>query len=282
MNYEDIRYDVADAVATITIDRPEVLNAFRPLTVDELISAFLAAWDDPDVGVVVLTGSGDRAFCVGGDTKELGDAGYGGKRGRQVDIGLDIGTLHEVIRDIPKPVIAAVNGYAIGGGHVLHVLCDLTIAAEHAQFGQVGPRVGSFDAGYGTLLLARAIGEKRAREFWYLCERYGAEEALAMGLVNRVVPSEQLKDEVSTWCKKLLARSPYALGMLKLSFAARSSDAKVVSQMAMKALGLYYGTEESKVAKTAFARREDADFAPFRAAGPRSSEEAAPATKPGG
>jgi naphthoate synthase len=267
--FEDIRYEVSDGVAHITIDRPDVMNAFRPKTVEELIAAFFAAWDDGAVGVVVLTGSGDRAFCVGGDTSALGEDGYGGGRGREADIGLDITTLHEVVRDIPKPVIAAVNGYAIGGGHVLHLLCDLTIAASTAQFGQVGPKVGSFDAGYGTLVLARTIGEKRARELWFLCERYTAEQAFDMGLINRVVAPEALADEVDEWCRKLLARSPYALGMLKASFNARSTDAKVIGQMAMKTLGLYYGTEESRIAKAAFKRREDADFSRFREQGPQ-------------
>jgi dihydroxynaphthoic acid synthetase len=268
VSFTDIRYEVTDAVATITIDRPDVLNAFRALTVQELIDAFLLAWDDPHVGVVVFTGSGDHAFCVGGDTTGLGDGGYGGTRGRERDVGLDITGLHEVIRDIPKPVIAAVNGFAIGGGQVLHVLCDLTIAAEHAQFGQVGPKVGSFDAGYGTLLLARIVGEKKAREMWYLCERYSARQALQMGLVNKVVPKERLAQEVRVWCDKLLARSPFSIGMLKSSFNARSTDAKVIGEMAMKSLGLFYGTAESQAAKAAFKQKEPADFSAYRKAGP--------------
>jgi naphthoate synthase len=268
VSFTDIIYDVGDAVATITIDRPDVLNAFRAKTVEELIEAFLLAWDDTEVGVVVLTGSGDRAFCVGGDTTGLGEGGYGGSRGRELDVGLDITGLHEVIRDIPKPVIAAVNGFAIGGGRVLHVLCDLTIAVEEAQFGQVGPKVGSFDAGYGTLLLARIVGEKRAREIWYLCDRYTAQQCYDMGLVNKVVPRDHLATEERAWCDKLLARSPYALGMLKSSFNARSTDAKVIGEMAMRSLGLFYGTGESKAAKAAFKRREPADFGSYRRGGP--------------
>jgi dihydroxynaphthoic acid synthetase len=272
MSFSDICYDVTDAVATITIDRPEVLNAFRAQTVQELIDAFLLAWDDPRVGVVVFTGSGERAFCVGGDTTGLGEGGYGGTRGRELDVGLDITGLHEVIRDIPKPVVAAVNGFAIGGGQVLHVLCDLTIAAEHAEFGQVGPKVGSFDAGYGTLLLARIVGEKRAREMWYLCERYTAQQALEWGLVNKVVPKEQLAQEVRAWCDKLLARSPFAIGTLKSSFNARSSDAKVIGELAMRSLGLFYATAESKAAKEAFKRRQSADFSAYRRTGPVTKE----------
>lgn len=270
MTYQDIRYDVVDGAATITIDRPDVLNAFRAQTVSELIEAFQAAWDDGEVGAVVFTGSGERAFCVGGDTSGLGEGGYGGSRGRELDVGLDILNLHEVIRDIPKPVIAAVNGYAIGGGNVLQVLCDLTIAAEHAQFGQVGPTVGSFDAGYGTLLLARTVGEKRAREMWYLNERYTAAQALQMGLVNKVVPGAELATEARVWCDKLLARSPYAIGVLKSSFNAGSADAKAIGQLSMKSLGLFYGTDESKVAKTAFQQRKPADFAAHRKGGPNA------------
>jgi dihydroxynaphthoic acid synthetase len=272
MSFSDICYDVTDAVATITIDRPEVLNAFRAQTVQELIDAFLLAWDDPRVGVVVFTGSGDRAFCVGGDTTGLGDRGYGGTRGRELDVGLNITGLHEVIRDIPKPVIAAVNGFAVGGGQVLNALCDLTIAAEHAEFGQVGPKVGSFDAGYGTLLLARIVGEKRAREMWYLCERYTAQQALEWGLVNKVVPKEQLAQEVRAWSDKLLARSPFALGTLKSSFNARSTDAKVIGELAMKSLGLFYASAESKAAKEAFTRRQSADFSAYRRTGPVTKE----------
>ncbi|HLJ07080.1 MAG TPA: enoyl-CoA hydratase-related protein, partial [Acidimicrobiia bacterium] len=196
MTYEDIIYDRDDSgIVTITINRPDKLNAFRSETVDELIDAFGAAWRDRGCGVVILTGAGERAFCVGGDQTARGEGGgYGpgpGKTGAKHDVGIDIEDLHTLIRDIPKPVIAAVNGYAIGGGHVVHVLCDLTIAADHARFGQVGPKVGSVDPGFGTAYLARVVGQKKAREIWYLCRQYSAEEALAMGLVNAVVPRER-------------------------------------------------------------------------------------------
>jgi dihydroxynaphthoic acid synthetase len=268
VSYEEILYEADDGVATITINRPEVLNAFGPVTVRELIDALERAWDDTDIGVIVLTGAGDRAFCVGGDQSAGNGAGYGGTRGRERDMGLDIVTLHERIRDVPKPVIAAVNGYAIGGGQVLQLLCDLSIAAEHAQFGQVGPRVGSFDPGYGTLLLARTIGEKRAKELWFLCDRYSAAEACQMGLINKVVASDQLDAEVSAWCEKLLGRSPYALGMLKASFSAGSADAKPIGQMTMKALGLFYTTAEAHEGKQAFKEKRAPDYTPFRTEGP--------------
>src|SRR5438309_7084031 len=195
-------------LAWITIDRPERVNAFRARTVDELIRCFKRAWADSDVGVVCLTGAGDRAFCTGGDQKQRAETGDYGPS----ESGLfEVESLHRLIREVPKPVIAAVNGYAIGGGHVLHVLCDLTIAADTAVFGQVGPRVGSFDAGFGTAYLARIVGEKKAREFWYLCRQYSAAEALAMGLVNKVVPTAELRAETERWCRELLEKSPTAL-----------------------------------------------------------------------
>jgi naphthoate synthase len=267
-DYEDIRYESGEGIATVTIDRPQKLNAFRDVTVRELIAAFGTAWDDNSVGVVILTGSGERAFCVGGDQSARGAEGYGGTRGRERDAGLDVASLHDVIREIPKPVIAAVNGYAIGGGHVLHVLCDLTIAAEHAQFGQVGPKVGSYDAGYGSLALARVVGEKRAREIWYLCRRYTATEALAMGLINAVVPAERLLEEARAWAAELLGRSPFALAMLKASFNARSADARAIEQIAMKSLGLFYATPESAEGRDAFMEKRDPDFRSFRERGP--------------
>ncbi|HEY3187860.1 MAG TPA: enoyl-CoA hydratase-related protein, partial [Solirubrobacteraceae bacterium] len=204
MAYEDILYETRDGVAWVTINRPEVRNAFRTLTVDELIRAFRAAWADRSVGVVVLTGAGDKAFSAGGDQRERGAGGYGGTSG----IGMDVHGLHGVIRAIPKPVIAMVNGFAIGGGHVLHVLCDLTIAADTAVFGQVGPRVGSVDPGFGTAYLARVVGEKKAREIWYLCRQYSAAEALGMGLVNAVVPADRLMEEARSWASEMLAFSP--------------------------------------------------------------------------
>src|SRR5205085_10285298 len=211
MAYQDVLTEARDGIAWITMNRPEVRNAFRTKTVDELIHAFRAAWDERDVGVVVLTGAGDKAFSAGGDQRERTGAGYGGAGG----IGLDVHGLHGVIRAIPKPVIAMVNGYAIGGGHVLHVLCDLTIAADTARFGQVGPKVGSVDPGFGTAYLARLVGEKKAREIWYLCRRYTAKEALDMRMVNAVVPADKLDEEVDTWCEEIRDTSPTALSIAK-------------------------------------------------------------------
>src|SRR5213595_503060 len=241
MPYDDILYDARDGVAWITINRPEVRNAFRAKTVDELIAAFRAAWGDPEVGVVVLTGAGDKAFSAGGDQRERTQGGYTGGAG----IGMDVHGLHGVIRAIPKPVIAMVNGYAIGGGHVLHVLCDLTIAADTAVFGQTGPRVGSVDPGFGTAYLARIVGEKKAREIWYLCRQYSAQEALQMGLVNKVVPAAQLRAEVEQWCRELLDKSPTALALAKQSFNIDSEPRAGVAQFARTALGLYYAMEEA-------------------------------------
>jgi dihydroxynaphthoic acid synthetase len=266
--YEDISYEVENGVAIIAIDRPDVLNAFRDITIRELISAFETAWDETEIGVVVLTGVGDRAFCVGGDQSVRGSDGYGGHRGRELGVGVDIMTLHNLIRDIPKPVIAAVNGYAIGGGHVLHVLCDITIASERAVFGQVGPKVGSFDAGYGSLLLADTIGEKRAKEMWYFCRRYDAQTAMGMGLVNEVVPHEDLMNVVVERANELLERSPFALAMMKSSFNANTSHARVIEQMAMNTLGIYYGTPESFEGRNAFREKRAPRYAPFRSAGP--------------
>ncbi|HEU5304218.1 MAG TPA: enoyl-CoA hydratase-related protein, partial [Gemmatimonadales bacterium] len=214
MTYTDILYDKRDGVAWITINRPEVRNAFRTRTVHELTDAFLDARFDPAVGVVVLTGTGDKAFCSGGDQKERGSGGYT----RDGQRPMDVDTLHTAIRHCPKPVSAMVNGYAIGGGHVLHVLCDLTIAADTAIFGQTGPRVGSVDAGYGTGYLARVVGEKKAREIWYLCLQYTAQQALEMGLVNKVVPLAALRAETEKWCAALLEKSPTALALAKQSF----------------------------------------------------------------
>ncbi|HVN37825.1 MAG TPA: enoyl-CoA hydratase-related protein, partial [Myxococcota bacterium] len=204
MPYTDIRYEKQGGVAWITIDRPEVRNAFRTRTVEELTEAFTQARFDGEVGVAVLTGAGDKAFCAGGDQKERGAGGYASDGSRP----MDVDAMHNAIRRCPKPVIAMVNGFAIGGGHVLHVVCDLSIAAEHAVFGQTGPRVGSVDAGYGTAYLARVVGEKRAREIWYLCRQYDAKQALAMGLVNCVVPFAQLRAETEKWCRELLEKSP--------------------------------------------------------------------------
>src|SRR5215471_17010604 len=206
--FTDITYEVDNGLAWITINRPDRYNAFRARTLDELIRAFKMAWGSAEVGVICLTGAGDRAFCTGGDQKQRAETGDYGPSETGI---FEVETLHQVIRNIPKPVICAVNGFAIGGGHVIHVLCDLTIAAEHAQFGQVGPRVGSFDAGFGTAYLARVIGEKRMREIWFLCRRYTAAQAKEWGLVNEVVPGDQLMDEVRKWADEILMLSPTAL-----------------------------------------------------------------------
>ena len=256
MPFEDVLFEKRDGVAWITINRPQVRNAFRARTVDELVVAFRDAWADSDIGVVVLTGAGDRAFCSGGDQKERTGTGYGKAEG----IGLDVVSLHSVIRNIPKPVIAMVNGYAIGGGHVLHVICDLSIAADTAIFGQTGPRVGSVDPGFGTAYLARIIGEKRAREIWYLCRQYSAQEALEMGLVNRVVPAAQLRQETETWCKELLEKSPTALKIAKYSFNADTDHIHGITEMGFSAVGLYYETAEAQEGLKAFLEKRQPDF----------------------
>jgi len=259
MNYTDILIEKRDGVAWLTINRPQVRNAFRTRTVAELTEAFVDARWDPTVGVVVLTGAGDRAFCSGGDQKERGQGGYATDQRP-----MDVEALHTAIRHIPKPVIAMVNGYAIGGGHVLHVLCDLSIAADTAVFGQTGPRVGSVDAGHGTGYLARLVGEKRAREIWYLCRQYSAQEALAMGLVNRVVPLADLRGEVEQWCRELLEKSPTALALAKQSFNIDSEQRAGVAQFAHTALGMYYETEEAMEGRNAFVEKRPVDFAKFR------------------
>jgi 2-ketocyclohexanecarboxyl-CoA hydrolase len=259
VEYTDIRYEKKDGVAWITINRPEVRNAFRTRTVAELTDAFVDARWDPAVGVAVLTGAGDKAFCSGGDQKERGQGGYAVDQRP-----MDVEALHNAIRHIPKPVIAMVNGFAIGGGHVLHVLCDLSIAAETAVFGQTGPRVGSVDAGHGTGFLARVVGEKKAREIWYLCRQYSAQEALAMGLVNRVVPLKDLRAETEQWCRELLEKSPTALALAKQSFNVDSEQRAGVAQFALSALNLYYGTEEAMEGRNAFVEKRPVDFRKFR------------------
>ena len=256
MHYEDILYRADDGIAWITINRPTVLNAFRGQTVDELIVAFKAAGHDRDVGVVVLTGAGERAFSTGGDQKDRSDTGYGPGAG----IGLDMHGLHGAIRGIPKPVIAMVNGYAIGGGHVLHVLCDLSIAADTAVFGQVGPKVGSVDPGFGTAYLARLVGEKKAREIWYLCRRYSAQQALEMGLVNAVVPAAELHAETVKWCEEILEKSPTALKLAKQSFNAETEHIAGLSELSFTALELYYGTAEAQEGRNAFLERRPPNF----------------------
>jgi naphthoate synthase len=259
-DYTDIRYEVAEGIAKITIDRPEVRNAFRPLTVKELIRAFDVARDDPELGVVVPPGEGPDAFCSGGDQKIRGDDGYVDERG----IGrLNVLDLQIQIRRLPKPVVAMVAGYAIGGGHVLHVCCDLTIAAENARFGQTGPRVGSFDGGYGINLLARQVGEKRAKEIWFLCRQYDAETALRWGLVNAVVPLEELEAETVRWCREMLAMSPLALRMLKAGYNAGVDGLAGVQHLAGDATLLYYMTEEAQEGRDAFVEKRRPDFSRF-------------------
>ncbi len=263
MSFEDLVYDKSEGIATITINRPKQLNAFRGQTVEELIEAFKDAWGDRDVGCVILTGAGDRAFCVGGDQTTREEGGYKGKPTRS-DTGMEVEELHSIIRDIPKPVIAAVNGYAIGGGHVLHVLCDLTIAAETAKFGQVGPKVGSVDPGFGTMYLARVVGEKKAREIWYLCEQYTAEEARQMGLVNKVVPAAELMNAARAWAARICTMSPTAIKLAKVSFNAPSEEIRGIGSVAMRALSLYYGTDEAVEGKNAFLEKRKPDFAKYR------------------
>jgi naphthoate synthase len=259
--YEDILYDKTDdGIARVTINRPHVRNAFRPLTVAEMIDAFADAREDLDVGVVILTGAGNEAFCSGGDQKVRGDAGYvGDDRVPRLNV-LD---LQHLIRYLPKPVIAAVAGYAIGGGHVLHLVCDLTIAAENARFGQTGPRVGSFDAGYGAGLLARTIGQKKAKEIWYLCRQYDANEALAMGLINTIVPVDELQDEAERWAREILAHSPTAIRFLKAAFNADSDGLAGIQQLAGDATRLFYMTEEGQEGMTAFLEKRKPDFSRF-------------------
>src|SRR3954471_23894072 len=258
----DVRYEVEDGLAWITIDRPERLNAFPARTVAELFGCFKRAWASPDVGVVCLTGAGDRAFSTGGDQKQRAETGDYGPS----ESGLfEVETLHRLIREIPKPVIAAVRGYAIGGGHVLHVLCDMTIAADNAVFGQTGPRVGSFDAGFGTAYLARVVGEKRAREIWMLCRRYDAETAERWGLVNAVVPESELRSEVRRWADEVLALSPMALRFVKQSFNADTEHLAGVGQLSFTGLGLFVGSEEADEGVRAFSEKRAPDFSRFRA-----------------
>jgi len=263
--FRDIRYETAEGMAKITICRPEVRNAFRPQTVAELCDAFRLAQDDPEVGVLILTGEGSLAFCSGGDQKVRGDDGYLGDDGvAQRGIGrLNVLDLQVQIRRCPKPVVAMVAGYAIGGGHVLHVVCDLTIAADNARFGQTGPRVGSFDGGYGAGLLARSVGQKKAREIWFLCRQYGAEEALAMGLVNAVVPLADLEAETVRWCREMLAHSPVALRVLKASLNAADDGLAGIQQLAGDATLLYYMSEEAQEGRDAYVEKRRPDFSRF-------------------
>jgi 2-ketocyclohexanecarboxyl-CoA hydrolase len=259
MQYEDILYDATNGVATITINRPDKLNAFRGQTCEELIHAFHRAGWDKSIGVIVLTGAGDKAFCTGGD-----QSAHAGSYDGRGTIGLPIDEVQTVIRDVPKPVIARVQGYAIGGGNVLATLCDLTIASERAQFGQVGPKVGSVDPGFGTAFLAQVVGEKRAREMWYLCRRYTAQQAYELGLVNVVVPHDKLDDEVSVWCAELMERSPTALAIAKRSFNAATENLRGLGSLGMQSLALYYETEESKEGVRAFREKRKPDFRKYQ------------------
>jgi 2-ketocyclohexanecarboxyl-CoA hydrolase len=253
--YEDILYEVANGVATITINRPQKMNAFRGRTCEELINAFNRAGWDPAIGAIVLTGAGEKAFCTGGD-QSAHDGAYDG-RGM---IGLPIEELQRIIRDVPKPVIAKVRGYAIGGGNVLALICDLTIAAESAIFGQVGPKMGSVDPGFGTAYMARVIGEKRAREVWYLCRRYSAKDALAMGMANAVVPDAELDAEVARWAAEIVEKSPTAIAIAKRSFNADTASIVGIGDMGMQALKMYYETEESKEGVNALKEKRKPDF----------------------
>jgi len=255
MQFQDLIYEERDGVARITINRPNVMNAFRGQTVEELIQAFTRAGWNNDIGAIVLAGAGDKAFCTGGD--QSAHAGHYDGRGT---IGLPVEELHSVIRDVPKPVIARVQGYAIGGGNVLAVLCDLTIASEKAVFGQVGPRVGSVDPGWGTAYLAHVVGEKKAREIWYLCRRYPAEEALRMGLCNAVVPHDQLDAEVDKWCAEIVEKSPTAIAIAKRSFNAATESIRGIGSLGLQALSLYYQTDESKEGVKAFLEKRKPEF----------------------
>ncbi len=258
--YTDILYEHADGIARITINRPEVRNAFRPETVTELLDAFARAREDPQVGVVLLTGAGREAFCSGGDQRVRGNAGYVGADGVPR---LNVLDLQRAIRTLPKPVIAVVAGYAIGGGHVLHVVCDLTIAADNAVFGQTGPKVGSFDGGYGASYLARIVGHKKAREIWYLCRRYTAREALEMGLVNAVVPLDRLEDEAVRWAREILEMSPMALRVLKAAFNADTDGLAGLQQLAGDATLLYYLSAEAQEGRDAYLQKRPPEFSKF-------------------
>jgi naphthoate synthase len=259
-DWTDIRYETADGIAKITINRPEVRNAFRPTTLFELSHAFDLARDDPSVGAIILTGEGPLAFCSGGDQRIRGDDGYVGPDG----IGrLNVLDLQVQIRRLPKPVVAMVAGYAIGGGHVLHLVCDLTIAADNARFGQTGPRVGSFDAGYGMGALVRTVGRKKAAEIWFLCEQYDAQQALAMGLVNTVVPLAELEATTVDWCRRMLRHSPLALRLLKAGLNADSDGLAGVQQLAGDATLLYYMTEEAQEGRDAYKAKREPDFSRF-------------------
>ena len=260
--YEDVVYEKsAEGIAKITINRPQVRNAFRPLTVTEMSRAFADARDDADIGVVILTGAGRDAFCAGGDQKVRGHGGYVGSDGVPR---LNVLDLQRQIRTLPKPVVAMVAGYAIGGGHVLHMMCDLTIAADNARFGQTGPKVGSFDGGYGSAYMARIVGQKKAREIWFLCRQYDAKQALEMGLVNRVVPYEELESETVTWCREMLQHSPMALRCLKAALNADCDGQAGLQELAGNATLLFYLTEEGREGRDAFVEKRKPNFRKFK------------------
>src|SRR3954462_10716332 len=260
-DYEDIRYEVAEGIAKITINRPEVRNAFRPETVIELSDAFNRAREDTKVGVIVLTGEGPLAFCSGGDQRVRGDAGY---VQQSTGVGrFHVTDLHVQIRRLPKPVVAMVAGFAIGGGHVLHVVCDLTIAADNVRFGQTGPRVGSFDGGFGASVLSRLVGPKKAKEIWFLCRQYDAQQALDMGLVNAVVPLDRLEEETLDWCREMLRLSPFALRLLKASFHAEEDGFAGMQQLAHDANLLFYMSEEAQEGRDAYKHKRPPDFSRF-------------------
>jgi len=260
-SYEDIEYHKAEGIAKITINRPEVRNAFRPQTVKEMQDAFTDAREDPEIGVVILTGKGKDAFCSGGDQRVRGIAGYRDEQGVHR---LNVIDLQRQIRTLPKPVVAMVAGYAIGGGHVLHLMCDLSIASDNAIFGQSGPKVGSFDGGYGAAYLARVVGQKKAREIWFLCRQYSAKEAMDMGLVNCVVPYERLEEETVAWCRQMLQNSPTALRCLKAALNADCDGQAGLQELAVNATMLFYMTEEAQEGKKAFLEKRKPDFAKFR------------------
>jgi naphthoate synthase len=264
-DYGDIRYELADGIAKVTIDRPEVRNAFRPQTLVELGDALERAREDTSVGVIVLTGEGPLAFCSGGDQRVRGDSGYLGddEAGRQGVGRFHVTDLHVQIRRLPKPVVAMVAGYAVGGGQVLHLVCDLTLAADNARFGQTGPKVGSFDGGFGAGLLASLVGPKKAKEIWFLCRQYSAEDALAMGLVNAVVPLEELEQETVRWCREMLSLSPFALRLLKASFNAAEDGLSGVQQLAHDANLLFYMSAEAQEGRDAYMEKRPPDFRKF-------------------
>lgn len=260
MAFSDILYHHAEGIAKITINRPQVHNAFRPKTVQELSRAFRHAHLDPEIGAIILTGAGDKAFCSGGDQKVRGDGGYRDENGMEH---LNVLDLQRQIRTLPKPVVAMVAGYAIGGGHVLHLICDLSIAADNARFGQTGPRVGSFDGGLGAGLLARTVGMKKAKEIWLLCRQYDAQQALDMGLVNTVVPVAELESETVGWCQEMLRLSPTALRVLKSAFNAETDGLAGIQELAGNATALFYQTPEAQEGRDAFVEKRDADFSKF-------------------